>query len=84
VSRLVAFALFLFAAFDWGLPWLDRTGTAILGLGFGVLAIARGGSGPRRRLWQARGPAALDGLPLEPMADYLRSQQDDLEEALAP
>ena len=41
--RVLAFALFTLAALDWSLPFLDRAGTALLGLAFLALVVAPGG-----------------------------------------
>jgi len=46
--RFVAFTLLASAAFDGAVPWLDRVGTAALGLAFLALALAPGGF-PRSR-----------------------------------
>jgi len=48
--RFLAFPLFAFAAFDWPLPWLDRLGTAALGLAFLALAVGSQTSSLRRAL----------------------------------
>lgn len=42
VTRWLAFALLTCAAFAWSLPWLDRPGTAALGLAFAALALSPG------------------------------------------
>lgn len=41
MPRLVAFALLVLAAFSVGVPFLDRAGTALLGLAFLALATPR-------------------------------------------
>jgi hypothetical protein len=40
--RYAAFSLFACAAFAWGLPWLDRAGTAALAFAFVALTVGRG------------------------------------------
>ena len=37
--RFLTFTLFTLAALDWSLPFLDRAGTALLGLAFLALAL---------------------------------------------
>ena len=43
MSRLIAFTLLAFAAFEWSLPFLDRAGLAALGFAFLALAVSPGG-----------------------------------------
>ena len=43
MSRLLAFALLVTAAFDWWAPFLDRAGVALLGLAFLALTVSPGG-----------------------------------------
>lgn len=78
--RVLAFALFSLAAFDWPLPFLDRVGTAALGLAFLALALPAGGglrrparmTIPPKRV-QVRDDLAdeLDGDVLARIAPYL-------------
>jgi hypothetical protein len=76
-ARLVAFALLVCAAFAWSVPWLDRPGTAVLGLAFAALTVGRVAVAARPTLPIARGPALFDGRGLEPvtrdLADELRA-----------
>lgn len=45
--RLAGFSLLVCAAFAWVPPFLDRPGTALLGLGCALLAVGRGSLVPR-------------------------------------
>lgn len=72
--RSLALALLVVAAFDWPLPWLDRAGVALLGLGLLVLVGVPASRRPRVRLFGARMPASLDGATsVEPVTRDLAS-----------
>ncbi|HJX76532.1 MAG TPA: hypothetical protein VJ247_09245 [Gaiella sp.] len=62
--RLVAFALLTCAAFAVGVPFLDRTGVAVLGLAFAALTLPRAPLSPwrRSRLERAEHDASTNGL----------------------
>ncbi len=64
MTRLVAFTLFVCAAFAWIPPWLDRTGTALLAAGFLALALPRASRG-----MLARAREAILGTIAYPTAD---------------
>lgn len=64
-ARLAAFGLLACSAFDWALPWLDRPGTAALGVGLAALELGRAPVAARPSTILPRPPAALDGLGLE-------------------
>lgn len=66
-ARLIAFSLLVSAAFAWPLPWLDRPGTAALGLGFAVLASGRVTVAARPDKAKPRGPAIFQPRKLEPV-----------------
>lgn len=59
-ARLLAFPLFVCAAFAWIPPFLDRAGLAALGFGFLALSVGRGAGVPR--------PSTF-GLGLRPEAE---------------
>lgn len=50
MTRFLSFTLLALAAFDWPAPWLDRLGTAALGLAFLSLAVGAARSPSRRSL----------------------------------
>jgi len=80
-ARLVAFALLACAAFAWPLPWLDRAGTAALGLAFLALALPLR---PRERAEQRSEtvpPATVDVRddPAERIITYLAAGMRDEE-----
>lgn len=60
MARFLAFALLVAAAFDWPLPWLDRPGTAALGLGFLALGVGAASTGVRRALPFRVSPKMVD------------------------
>lgn len=79
MSRFAAFGLFALAAFDVGVPWLDRAGLAALALGFTALAIGRTALGLRPAPMPKVPPARMqlperrDGLApdrLDALAEY--------------
>lgn len=77
--RFLAFTLFATAAFDWPLPWLDRAGTAALGLAFLTLAVVPDG------LLRAR-PARMNLPPKRaplPDSSLTEAADDMLEQILA-
>lgn len=76
--RGVAFALFVCAAFNWTLPWIDRPGTAALGFGFVALSMGVIRESRRSILPFLMRGAATDATPtpISPMTD--------LTERLAP
>jgi hypothetical protein len=66
--RFLSFTLLTTAAFDWPLPWLDRAGTALLGLAFLALAVSLGG-------FRVARPARM---ALPPKAATLLDEEDTL------
>lgn len=50
MTRVLAFTLLALAAFDWPAPWLDRLGTAALGLAFLSLSVGATSGSLRRAL----------------------------------
>jgi hypothetical protein len=71
--RFLAASLFLSAAFDWPVPWLDRAGVAALGLF--CLSLTVGAALPGRR--SAR--PSLNGQALADASDALAPTEDALE-----
>lgn len=61
LGRAGAFTMFVCAAFAWTPPFLDRAGTAALGLAFLALAVGRPAVGARPALpFLPTAPAAVD------------------------
>lgn len=75
MSRLAAFALLTLAAFAWAPPFLDRAGTAALGLACLALAVGRVPGAARPSLFAPR-PRRLDeAVPdFEPIMTELRER----------
>jgi hypothetical protein len=71
--RFLAASLFLSAAFDWPVPWVDRGGVAALGLF--CLSLTVGAALPGRR--SAR--PSQNGLPFVQDADVPGPTEDALE-----
>lgn len=71
MARLAAFALLTCAAFDWTPPFLDRPGTAVLGLAFAALALGRVPVASRPSILSPRRPAIMRPDKLEPVPPSL-------------
>lgn len=76
--RSLAFGFLLTAAFDWPLPWLDRAGTALVGVAFLGLAVMPGGWLRARRARMSLPPKQVT-LP-----DATDAQVSDLVASLLP
>lgn len=70
-ARLVSFALLTCAAFAWVPPFLDRAGTAALGLAFLALGLGRAPVAARPSTPSIRRPAIFEPEPLEPVPSHL-------------
>lgn len=70
-SRLAAFALLVCAAFAWTPPYLDRPGTAALGLAFAALTLGRVAVAARPSTIIPRRPAIFEPDKIEPVPSEL-------------
>lgn len=66
-ARLAAFSLLTCAAFAWPMPFLDRPGTAALGLAFAALTLGRATVAARPGNATPRRPAIFEPRKIEPV-----------------
>lgn len=71
IARLAAFSFLVCAAFAWGVPFLDRPGTAALGLAFACLALGRPAVAGRPSTTVPRRPAIFEPRKIEPVPSHL-------------
>lgn len=58
--QVLAFSVFVWAAFDWPAPWLDRVGLAALGLGLLALALSAPPIAVRRPAFLSPDPRTVE------------------------